>query len=337
MNSKRHLGVRENSRPSIGQRNLAEIVLDFLPTYWKHRNVFPRALINYLRKQPFSASFDITNKCNARCPYCYFYSQEVETQENLTDEEMLTFIRSVKQQIPIVHATFIGGEPTLRPNVLSKAVKYFPHSWIITNGIKGFHSAKPSCWVWSVDGPKDIHNSIKGLTRSGKIRDVWTRSIERLDYATAPVITNTNMNRITAPHIKEFVAEMSKTSVRGMVLSFYTKIQGQDDELQLSDHQRKKVLNQIRELKKEYGDFILTTNAMGHFFTPGSGLECWNKIEKCPVARYSRAYTSDGKEYTKCAMGDSSVCDRCGCGMAPMFKSLEHLDLPTFKWVLSVL
>ncbi|MHA1974541.1 MAG: radical SAM protein [Candidatus Hodarchaeales archaeon] len=318
-------------------RNLAEIILDFIPTYWKHRNVFPRAVINYLKSKPFSASFDITNKCNAHCPYCYYYNQEQVTQEILSNEEMLSFIKRVKQNIPIIHATFIGGEPTLRPKVLSEAVKMFPHSWVITNGIKGFHSAKPSAWVWSVDGPKEIHNSIKGLSRSGKIRDVWSRSIEKLDYATAPVITNTNMNRITAPHIKEFVEEMSRTSIRGMVLSFYTEIQGQDDRLKLSDKQRKKLLFQISELRKEYKDFILTTNMMTHFFTPDSGLENWNTIDKCPVAKYSRAYTSDGKEYAKCAMGDTSFCNRCGCGMGAMFKSLEHLDISTIKWLLSVL
>jgi sulfatase maturation enzyme AslB (radical SAM superfamily) len=111
------------------RRNIAELARDLIPVYWHHRSVFTKAFLNYSRKQPFSASFDITSKCNARCPYCYYYGSSGEHSDSLKDEEMLKFIRSSRQKIPIVHATFIGGEPTLRPNVLREAVTYFPHKW----------------------------------------------------------------------------------------------------------------------------------------------------------------------------------------------------------------
>jgi hypothetical protein len=175
------------------------------------------------------------------------------------------------------------------------------------------------------------------MTRKGRIRDVWTKSVAKLSCATAPVITNTNMNKMTAKYVREFVHQMSNTPVRGVVLSFYTQIKGHDSALFLSDRERKKTLITIRELQDEYKDFILTSNYMTYLFTPGSGLETWNSPKNCPVARYSRAFTSDGHVHLKCAMGEDSVCERCGCGMAPLFKSLERLDFRTMKWLISVL
>ena len=332
------LSVKHKTRDYRFKKNLPETVLDFIPTYWTFKTVFIRAGINFLRNKPFSASFDITSKCNCRCIYCYYYNNpNTPKTEKLTDNELLDFIKKVCKNIPIVHATFIGGEPTLRPRVLEEAIEYFPHSWVITNGIKGFSIGKPSCWVWSVDGPQSIHNQIKGCLPNGKIRDVWSRSIKYLESASAPVITNTNINKLTSNHLGEFVAEMSKTSIRGMVLSFYTQIKGQNHQLALTDHERKKVLYELSTLRKEYPNFILTTSHMAHYFTPGTGLNAWNSPQLCPVACYSRAFTSNGTMQEKCAMGESSDCHRCGCGMGPIFNSLTRLDWRTWKWILTVL
>lgn len=322
------------------QKSPPEMIFHFLTSYWRFRSVFVKATLNFLRNLPFSASFDITSKCNCSCIYCYYYNNPNRPQtERFTDLELLEFIKEVKTRIPIVHATFIGGEPTLRPQVLKEAITFFPHSWVITNGIKGFSIGKPSCWVWSVDGPRVIHNQIKGRTPSGKIRDVWTRSIGQLDSASAPVITNTNINQLTVNHIREFIEEMSKTSIRGMVLSFYTGQQNllQNQMLQLTDRQRKRALFDLSLLRKEFPDFILTTSYMAHYFTPGKGLNAWNSPESCPVAFYSRAFTADGQIQEKCAMGVTSDCENCGCGMGPMFNSLLKLDWRTWKWILSVL
>ena len=95
-----------------------EKLLHLVQTYWKFRDFIPRVAINYLKKQPFAASFDITRNCNCQCPYCYYYGKPSKYRaENLSDEELLTFMRNVKKEIPIIHATFIGGEPTLMPNL----------------------------------------------------------------------------------------------------------------------------------------------------------------------------------------------------------------------------
>ena len=304
----------------------------------KFRMVYPQAAINFLKKEPFSASFDLTHKCNARCDYCYYYLRPQEQRkESFTDEDLLAFIRKVRRNIPVIHATFIGGEPTLRAPVLREAVNYFPHSWVITNGTRGFNLARPDCWIWSLDGLPETHNRIKAIRKTKPYKDYWTKSVNDLSTASAPVVTNTNLNRITIKDLVPYIHKMAKTDIRGMILSFYTPLDGENANLALSDKKRTKALAIIDNLRKEYDNFILTTAYISHYYSfSKGGLESWNSPETCPVAIYSRAYSSNGKMFPQCAMGKGAHCDRCGCGMAPLFKSLLRLDYKTMKWLLTV-
>ena len=122
-----------------------------------------------------------------------------------------------------------------------------------------------------------------------------------------------------------------------MIISFYTPFDSEEANLALSDKQRSKAIAIINNLREEYEDFVLTTAYMSHYYSFNkNGLESWNSPETCPVAVYSRAYTSNGKMWPQCAMGETAHCERCGCGMAPLFKSLLSLDIKTIKWLLTV-
>lgn len=306
---------------------------------WRFKTVYPQAALNFLKKEPFSASFDVTHKCNARCDYCYYYLRPQEQRkESLTDEDLLAFIRKIRRNIPIIHATFIGGEPTLRAPVLREAVNYFPHSWVITNGTRGFNLAKPDAWIWSLDGLPETHNRIKAMRKTASYKDYWTKSVNQLSTASAPVVSNTNLNRITIRDLVPYIHKMAKTDIRGMILSFYTPFDGENANLALSDKQRTRALAIIDNLRNEYyDDFILTTAYMSHYYSfRKGGLESWNTPETCPVAIYSRAYSSNGKMWPQCAMGIGAHCERCGCGMAPLFKSLLRLDYKAIRWLLTV-
>jgi MoaA/NifB/PqqE/SkfB family radical SAM enzyme len=305
---------------------------------WRYKTVYPQAAINFIKKEPFSASFDLTHNCNCRCDYCYYYLRPYEQRkESLNDEDLLAFIKKVRRNIPIIHATFIGGEPTLRAPVLREAVEYFPHSWVITNGTRGFNLARPDCWIWSLDGLPETHNRIKAIRKSAPYKDYWNKSVNQLLTASAPVVTNTNLNQLTIKDLVPYIHKMAKTDIRGMILSFYTPFDGENANLALSDKQRTKAIGIIDNLRKEYENFILTTAYMNHYFSfRKGGLESWNSPETCPVAIYSRAYSSSGKMYQQCAMGKGAHCARCGCGMSPLFKALLRLDYQTIKWLITV-
>ncbi len=90
---------------------------------------------------------------------------------------MLHHIKQVATSGNFFHATFIGGEPTLRLPILQEATRLFPQSWVNTNGLNGFPpEVKTSAWLLSLDGPREFHDKIKGDGAFDKAVDAITAS-----------------------------------------------------------------------------------------------------------------------------------------------------------------
>lgn len=133
---------------------------------------------------PFELNFAITYKCNSRCKICKIWQKKHENELSLEE------IKKITKKIDFVQwVRLTGGEPFLRedyievvkafdknlpnlillstptnaltPNVIYKKVeqtlKFFRKKYVITV---------------SLDGPKKIHNKIRG------IRTAWDSSIE---------------------------------------------------------------------------------------------------------------------------------------------------------------
>jgi MoaA/NifB/PqqE/SkfB family radical SAM enzyme len=77
-----------------------------------------RAIVNYLRKRPICASFELTHNCNARCQHCH--RGEVVEEELASPQKLLEVCRQLR---PIV-AIMSGGEPLMRRDVVD-IVRFF--------------------------------------------------------------------------------------------------------------------------------------------------------------------------------------------------------------------
>ena len=82
-------------------------------------------------KKPHAAGIEITNRCNLRCPMCYWLKER--PKKELTEEEMISLFKSLRRQ-GITHATLVGGEPTLRPSIIRASSQIFPYTAVVTNG-----------------------------------------------------------------------------------------------------------------------------------------------------------------------------------------------------------
>ena len=69
-------------------------------------------------QSPFKVSIDITNRCNLRCDYCYFYESDAAVKNELTTGEWLDFFDQLKQH-RVVKVVLAGGEPFIRPDFLT--------------------------------------------------------------------------------------------------------------------------------------------------------------------------------------------------------------------------
>ena len=124
---------------------------------------FFKAYKRLKKSKPFALSFDITSRCNLHCQYCYWWKNRVNKELSLN--QIVKIASSYRKQ-GFVQANWIGGEPTLRPDVLRAVTSIFPVNWIVTNGIpvSSFDpfTLKNTWIVLSLDGVGEIHDKSRG-------------------------------------------------------------------------------------------------------------------------------------------------------------------------------
>ncbi|UCH88283.1 MAG: radical SAM protein [Thermoplasmata archaeon] len=306
---------------------------------WDLTKVLPIARIvpgiaqSYIRRKPCTVSFDVTYSCSLNCTYCYY--KYTKPGDQLDEEAMLTRIYEVSKEFTVYHATFVGGEPTLRPRLLEKAVELFPHTWILTNGVRGFpDSIQPSSWVVALDGTEEIHDKYKG-------KGIHRRVVDNINDCKTVIFSNTTLHKQNHHCIEELVEEMRGTNLKYMTFSFYTPVGlGQDNdnsEFALSKNDKIEIISRIAAIRKKYPEFIFFTPLMEHYYHPDRGYNQWNREENCPVAIIGRHYGADGILQSPCAMGPSADCSQCGCGMNTIFLALIHGDIKTMKILMDLI
>jgi sulfatase maturation enzyme AslB (radical SAM superfamily) len=135
--------------------------------------------------RPWIASFDITSRCNLNCSFCYWKRQ---SHPNELDDRRMTGMMQSLYRRGFKHAMVMGGEPMLRPEVAMSATRIFPFSFIFTNGTLGFDAALPTIWWLSLDGPEEVHDSLRG-------RGVFSKAVSNLESKNRPVIAHMTINR----------------------------------------------------------------------------------------------------------------------------------------------
>lgn len=128
-----------------------------------------------IARAPHQVSFDITNKCNLRCLHCFNNSGENDVVNNeLTDEEVLTFIRSVAP-MSLYNICFCGGEPLIRKDLVVSCIKILKsqenhqtHCSMVTNGLLAtpevlteLEESGLDAIQFSLDGMKCSHDKLR--------------------------------------------------------------------------------------------------------------------------------------------------------------------------------
>jgi Fe-coproporphyrin III synthase len=190
-----------------------------------------------------SVAIDITSMCDLRCKHCYLFRDETEPysmsrRKQLTDEEWLARIDKMKKEHPsIVHATWVGGEPFIRKDLLKKATSKFLLNWVATNGTLTFPEDlnDNTTFVVSIDGPERYHDEIRG-------QGMFSIAFENVQKTNARVYSHSVINRINQDGIEEMTGHLRGTRIRGVRFSFYTPEYNTEDPLWLKPEERTKSL-----------------------------------------------------------------------------------------------
>lgn len=263
-----------------------------------------------------TAAIDITNNCNLKCTHCYWWKEERPPE--LGDAEMVKFMEGLRAR-GMTAAIIYGGEPMLRPGMCEAASRIFDHPLIFTNGTQGFSDINAQ-WILSLDGARDIHDSIRGP-------GAFDAAVGNLKKAPRRPVVHTTITRQNRENLEELLEALSSLPIKGVGFSFYTpsKIRTGED-LSVPLEERGPILEQLLDLRKRYWRIMGLTRTMAEQFSRKSEFTKWNSLEKCPVSKVCNCYHADGTP-KPCTYGAGADCSQCGCASIPLYQAaIRHLD-----------
>jgi Fe-coproporphyrin III synthase len=273
----------------------------------------------------FGGGLDITNRCNLHCTHCYWGRQKKNPE--LDDEQLIDFMKSLRREgLRIIY--LLGGEPLLRPRICAEAGKIFDFTLIFTNGTLGYPPVNNALYALSIDGPEEIHDSIRGKGTFRKVTEI-------LDGQSTKVMIHVTVCRSNKDYLREIVENfVHRKNVRGIYFCFFcpsVKQEGNKEKITLKE--RDAIIDDIVNFRKEYGNKIFFTKRVGYYMKSEGGVEQWNSLEKCITKKVFKFYAANGQYKYHCAYGAEAECKHCGCSQVPLMHALKDRDSETCMMV----
>lgn len=294
--------------------------------------------------KPIAMSFDIADYCTLKCPYCYWL--ESTQHQQLQRVEIVAITRRAVSD-GIVHATWIGGEPALRPDVLEAATAIVPLNWIVTNGMavrpmaKGYeqfdlaHDLTNTWLIVSLDGVGDVHD------RSRNHQGLYAEIVGRFyrTHRSRVTLTTTTLHQGNKDQPALLLDAWRKSGILGMTFEFVTPVgRAPDPKWDLVGTDRDLVIDQLLALKRRYGSFM-KNSVFGLEMQRSENLRTWVGPTRCSTAQLSISFDSLGRRKSPCVLGSSPVnaagkrpnCGACGCHVPTIFEGIKRLDWQTLQ------
>ncbi|RAJ75191.1 cyclic pyranopterin phosphate synthase [Chitinophaga dinghuensis] len=205
-------------------------------------------IINYVR-------LSVTDRCNLRCTYCMPEQMKFEQQGNLlTDDEIIRLLKMLAYD-GVSKVRITGGEPFMRPNLLSllekiKNIDGITDIAITTNGVltKSFIPALCDLGIQQVNLSLDTlqANRFERITRRNKFAAVMDCFHTMLQHDMQVKINTVVMDQVNTDEITAFAAltELKKVSVRFIEEMPFN---GQQKEFSGINWHYQRILDTIRE------------------------------------------------------------------------------------------
>lgn len=194
------------------------------------------------QRKPLLASFKVTYRCNLKCSHCPFWNKPSPAYMDIKEAEAL-LQKLYRQGVRLV--IFEGGEPLLYPHLdklVEKAKTLFFSVGITTNGILDLDRANPDLYFVSLDGPRQIHDQIRGTCFDHIMDNIAA-------HPHMKIIANITISSINYRYIEQLVRFL-KGKIFGVTVQFIYPFPGIKT-LPLDYSDRTKVLDKLIRLKKE--------------------------------------------------------------------------------------
>jgi len=249
------------------------------------------------------AIISITNRCNLKCKMCDIPDQEYRELETFQWKQVIDGIVFLGVKILV----FSGGEPLLREDLL-ELINYAKCKGLkvclTSNGtflndslVREFSAASVDVVNISIEGPKDIHEYLRGEATFGKaLKALELLKKNNIDSTISTMICR--YNYLYLPYIVELAKEYGVTTVKFQPFNTLFLKPGKNTEhfFLSGDEEEKfrKLAVYVLSLCNEYG---ISTNPRAYFekIAPYLGKKVFNKLKTCSALYTSLPINSKGE------------------------------------------
>lgn len=254
-------------------------------------------------KFPYGISIDVTKNCNLNCKHCYFHQQKHENQ--LSKEDILNKIKKIKEKNPsIIHASWVGGEPLLRKEVIEEGSSLFDMNMVVTNGTIELPKWKNCTFYISIDGTKKYHDAIRGQGIYDRIKQNARRDDVKIVLACV-------LNKKNQYCIEDMLKEWTNLN-KSILFEFYTPIEGINEDLWLNWEERDRIVKKLIRIKRRYGNYIYNPTPLLKLMLSENSKKL---TSNCPVPKAMICLDPLGKRKLPCVIGNKADCSKCGCAV----------------------
>ena len=295
------------------------------------------------KKTPQSLVFFVTSRCNARCSHCFYWKELNKTSElNLEDIEKIA--SSIKHKYNI---SLTGGEPFLREDFFEICKIFYKYN---KNGVfeistNGYDPEKiytfcdrlldecrgiALCVHVSLDGPKDLHNKIRGI-------DIFDKAIstiiklkslkEKGNFDVQTIITLTKYNYKSIDKLIKYLIPLEINQI-------FCLVRAKDYGVYNLDHEIVTELTSKEELAIPTEELDTLFNKIKEL-NDNSEYPFWSKYQQLYL-KYSIEITKNKKRFLKCYAGNVDAViypngDISLCEMIKPFGNLKETDFNLYK------
>ncbi len=201
------------------------------------------------RRAPLLCGFKITSRCNLKCSHCPFWEKEL--QKDMSWSKAVGLIDKLYDE-GVRLIIFEGGEPLLYKDEdchkdISDIIEYAKEKYFVTaitsNGTLDLSSIDPDILFISIDGPKEIHEDIRG--------PCFDKIITNIDKASSSkkIIINITISLLNHREITSLIRYLDKKAF-GITIQFFYPYDDLED-YSLNATQKEKILSALIKLKRE--------------------------------------------------------------------------------------
>jgi len=265
--------------------------------------------------QQWIASLDIIDHCNLKCDHCYYAFSEdsAKRQYDITLDDWKIRMRDIYES-GIRKIIMLGGEPSLRPDVLMLAQEIFLETIIITNGIVKVPDEYEGSIIVSIDGLPETNDAIRG-------KSVFKRAIE--NYAGDPRCSlNITMMQNNYLELEGVVKTAIDNSFAYVTNNIYTG--HPSDSLFVENSLRDKMVAEMQRVHKLYPSYYFMNDRILEWFAQP------DHNDRCTWSTNAIHLDISGDKM-KCF--NEPDCSNCGCfaGAAFSCMDMKHVVRHPFK------